>query len=224
MSIIHRTTVTPTKLEHLTSWLPQQPWYLGSADQQPVLSKSGGFRLDDPEGEVGIEFLVATDVSGDLPVSYHVPLSYRGAPLEGAEQGLIGTSAHGVLGPRWIYDGTHDPVLVAQLLALLQGRAVPQAQSLNDTPDPTVTVHFSGTSIPAGIVPSTVTHGPDGSRLTVAPAGSAPALHPAVHVTRVLEPGGASPAHASGHVTAGWRSPDGGEHRGVFAALHVTGS
>jgi hypothetical protein len=53
----------------------------------------------------------------------------RGAPLDGADQALIGTSEHGVLGRRWVYDGTHDPVLVAQLLALLQGHAEPQAHA-----------------------------------------------------------------------------------------------
>ena len=58
----------------------------------------------------------------------------------GADGGLIGTAEHGVLGRRWIYDGTHDPVLIAQLVALIQGEAEPQAQSVSNTPDPTVTV------------------------------------------------------------------------------------
>jgi hypothetical protein len=225
MAIIHRTTLTPTKLEHLTSWLPTQPWYLGTGCG-PVLSRTGGFRLDDPEGEVGIEFLVATDESGERPVSYLVPLSYRGAPLEGAEQALIGTSEHGVLGQRWIYDGTHDPVLVTQLLALLQGGAEPQAQSLTDTPDPSVTVHFTGTTVATGAAaPTSVTHGPTHTRVTVAIAELTPEGQPlSIHVARVLEPAGPGPADASGHVTAGWRSPDGSEHRAVFAALHDAGS
>ncbi len=55
-----------------------------------------------------------------------------------------GTSEHGVLGHRWIYDGTRDPVLVAQLVALLQGAAEPQAQSVSNTPDPAVTVQLVG--------------------------------------------------------------------------------
>ncbi|MER6129556.1 1,4-alpha-glucan branching protein [Streptomyces sp. NPDC001795] len=223
MAIIHRTTMTPTKLEHLASWLPTQPWYLGTG-RTPALSKSGGFRLDDPEGEVGIEFMVATDDSGDRPVSYHVPLSYRAAPLEGAEQGLIGTSEHGVLGQRWIYDGTHDPVLVAQLLELLQDRAEPQAQSLTDTPDPSVVVHFTGTGVAGGVLSTTVTNGPHDTRLTVDTAASAPARRLVLQVKRVLQPGDTSPADASGHVTAGWRSPDGGENRAVFALLHDTDS
>jgi Maltokinase N-terminal cap domain len=218
MAIIHHTTLTPTKLEHLTSWLPTQPWYRGTGPA-PVLSKTGGFRLDDPEGEVGIEFMVATDASGREPVSYHVPLSYRGAPLEGAENALIGTSEHGVLGQRWIYDGTHDPVLVNRLLALLQGRAEPQAQSVTDTPDPSVTVRFTGTGVATEVISAAVADGPGETRLTV----DTPARQLTVHVTRVLEPAGTTPAGATGHVTAGWRSAEGAEHRAVFAALR-TGS
>ncbi len=136
MAVIHQTTLTPGKLELLAAWLPAQPWYAGS-EQQPALARAGGFRLDDPDGEVGIEFMVVTDSSGDRPVSYHVPLSYRAAPLDGADDALIGTAEHGVLGERWIYDGPHDPVLASQLLALLQGEAEPQAQRVSDTPDRT---------------------------------------------------------------------------------------
>ncbi|MFF7188358.1 1,4-alpha-glucan branching protein [Streptomyces sp. NPDC008222] len=223
MSIIHHTTMAPTKLELLTPWLPAQPWYRGSGGE-PVLSRTGGFRLDDPRGEVGIEFMVTTDESGDRPVAYHIPLSYRAAPLEGADEGLIGTSEHGVLGKRWIYDGTHDPVVVAELLALLQGRAVPQAQSVSDTPDPSVTVRFDGAALATGVVSTTVTTGPDDTRVTVDTTGSPSARRLTIRVTRVLEPGGGGPAGAAGHVTAGWRSPDGGEPRAVFAALSDTGS
>ena len=44
-----------------------------------------------------------------------------------------------MLGRRWIYDGVRDPVLVAQLVALIQGGAQAQAQSVSNTADPTVT-------------------------------------------------------------------------------------
>ncbi|GAB3893952.1 hypothetical protein GCM10027612_44340 [Microbispora bryophytorum subsp. camponoti] len=82
MAVIHHTTLTPGKLELLTSWLPAQPWY-GGDGRRPELTKAGGFRLDDPQGEVGMEFMVVTDVSGDRPVSYHVPLTYRGRRWRG---------------------------------------------------------------------------------------------------------------------------------------------
>lgn len=138
MAVVHRTTMTPGKLELVASWLPSQPWYEGLPGRGPELAKAGGFRLDDPQGEVGIEFMVLTDTTDG--VTYHVPLTYRGAPLPGGEAALVGTSEHGVLGTRWIYDGTRDPVLCAQLRALLRGEAVAQDQNASDAPDPTVEV------------------------------------------------------------------------------------
>jgi hypothetical protein len=221
MSVIHRTTVTPTKLELLADWLPAQSWYAGTAGK-PDLAKAGGFRLDDPAGEVGIEFMVVTDSSGAQPVSYHVPFSYRGAPLEGAERGLIGTSEHGVLGRRWIYDGTHDPVLVAQLLALLQGRAEPQHQNETDTPDPTVVVHPTESGLPGPGELTAVADGENGTAVTV----TSPADSTTLHVARVLRPEtGPGPVATGGgaHVTAGWRLPDGTESRAVFAFLRDGG-
>jgi Maltokinase N-terminal cap domain len=53
MAIIHDTTMTPGKLDLLTAWLPAQPWYLDSPGE-PELAKAGGFRLDDPQGEVAV--------------------------------------------------------------------------------------------------------------------------------------------------------------------------
>ncbi|MGV9266816.1 maltokinase N-terminal cap-like domain-containing protein [Kitasatospora sp. NPDC003701] len=189
MAAIHRTTMTPTKLELLTGWLPRQDWYLGDADA-PELVRAGGFRLDDPEGEVGIEFMIVVDGSAQQPVAYLVPLAYRGSALEGApREALIGTSEHGVLGTRWIYDGVHDPVVTAQLRALLRGEAVPQHQSESDTPDPTVTVH--GTASGDGID---------------------------ARVNRVLRPAEAA-QNASAVLVAGWSWPDGTAVRGVLAAV-----
>ncbi|MFB4424750.1 1,4-alpha-glucan branching protein [Streptomyces sp. QL37] len=187
MAVIHRTTMTPTKLELLTGWLPRQDWYVGST-KTPELARTGGFRLDDPEGSVGIEFMVVVDTTAPEPVAYAVPLGYRGEPLEGAPgEALIGTSEHGVLGTRWIYDGVHDPVVTAQLCALLRGDAKPQHLTLSDTPDPTVTVD--------GV-------GPDEGR--------------DVRVNRVLRSAKAAQA-LSGGIVAGWTWPDGTAARGVLA-------
>ncbi|WP_406352099.1 maltokinase N-terminal cap-like domain-containing protein [Streptomyces sp. NBC_00658] len=189
MASIHRTTMTPTKLELLTDWLPKQSWYAGDA-ATPELVKAGGFRLDDPAGAVGIEFMVVVDASGQEPVAYLVPMSYRDAALDGAPaEALIGTSEHGVLGTRWIYDGVHDPVLMAQLGALLRGEAIPQQQSESDTPDPTVTVH-----------------------------GTGPADALDVQVNRVLGQAEA-PQRSSRHVVAGWTWPNGMAARGALAAF-----
>ncbi|OEU87178.1 1,4-alpha-glucan branching protein [Streptomyces abyssalis] len=218
MATIHHSTVKPTKLELLTTWLPSRPWYRGGAGK-PELTKAGGFRLDDPEGEVGIEFMVVTDSAGAAPVTYLVPLTYRGAPLGGADHALIGTMEHGVLGRRWAYDGCHDPVLVGQLIALIEGRAEAQAQSISDTPDPEVTrsgtgeeMHADLTAAPAAIDDQ------EGTELAVAHGGT-------LRLHRILQPAPEDPPQlrqgASGHVAGHWQMPDGTRARALFAVLHA---
>src|SRR3954465_10650462 len=82
MATIHTgTTMVPSKLELLADWLPRQPWYR-STGRPPQLARAGGFRLHDPDGEVGIEFAFVSD--GGDPI-YQVPMTYRSAPLPGAE-------------------------------------------------------------------------------------------------------------------------------------------
>jgi hypothetical protein len=223
VAVIHKTTLAPAKLQLLASWLPAQPWYAGLPGAE--LAKAGGFRLDDPAGEVGIEFMVVCDSSGDRPRSYLVPLTYRGAPLaSAAEAALIGTAEHGVLGPRWVYDGLHDPVLAAQLLALLQGRVQAQAQSQSDTPDPTVTVDCAGQAGPAAIKSMAVITGPHGTDLIldIGEAGRLVAQF-TIRVRRLLEPGSADSgnggAEIRGTVSAGWTLPDGTGARGLVAVL-----
>ncbi len=137
MAVIHKTTLVPSKLELLTTWLPGQDWYAGPPSG-PSLARVGGFRLDDPAGQVGIEFLVVRDDAAPEVAAYLVPMTYRAGPLPGIDAHLIGTAEHGVLGPRWIYDGTRDPVLLTQLAELIQGRVAAQAQSQSDTEDATV--------------------------------------------------------------------------------------
>ncbi|MFG3010002.1 1,4-alpha-glucan branching protein [Streptomyces cinerochromogenes] len=218
MAVIHQTTLKPTKLELLTDWLPTRPWYRGGPDA-PVLEKSGGFRLDDPEGEVGIEFMVATDTSAPERTAYLAPLTYRGAPLEGAEHALVGTMEHGVLGRRWVYDGCHDPVLVAELLALIEGRAQAMAQSISDTPDHEVTRSYGGSPLDlAGFTPEPADDR-DGTRLAV-PRGAV------LHVHRVLTPVAENPPlpprDALGHVATGWPGAEGTRLRAVFMTLRAS--
>jgi len=221
MAIVHNTTMSPTKMELLAGWLPAQPWFPGGG-REPELTKVGGFRLDDPTGEVGIEFMLVTDGSGDQPATYQVPMTYHGRELPGADGRLIGTSEHGVLGRRWIYDGIRDPVLVAQLVALLQGAAEAQAQSVSSTPDPTVTVE----PVPGGslaVISSVVTDDDQsGTHLlvdTASPDGR-PSGELAIRIRRILSPdaGGAGDPCLS----APWRQPDGTQAHGVLAtALHT---
>lgn len=210
MAIIHNTTLKPTKLELLTTWLPARPWYVGTGT--PELTRAGGFRLDDPAGEVGIEFMVAVDASGPEPVSYLVPLTYRAAPLPGADHALVGTMEHGVLGPRWAYDGVHDPVLRAGLLALFEGRVHAQAQSLSDTLDHEVTHSYDGDGLLAPDGPVEVTDDQDGTELPL-PGGTVLRFH------RVLRP--TAPEGTVGHVSGAWAAPDGTRARAVFASLRA---
>jgi hypothetical protein len=189
LAVIHQTTLVPSKLDLLSVWLPRQGWYAAQPDG-PALVRVGGFRLDDPVGEVGIEFLVVRDDAARDVTAYLVPMTYRASPLAAAETHLIGTAQHGVLGARWIYDGTHDPVLLTQLAELIQGRAEAQAQSQSDTPDRTV--H----AVPVDGVP--------GERLSVLFA-------------RRLVPADPAAAAEPGQVTGLWTAPDGALMRSVFA-------
>ena len=224
MAIIHRTTLTPGKLELIAAWLPSRPWYRGNG--RPELSKAGGFRLDDPAGEVGLEFLVVNDQVGDEWVTYHVPMTYRAAPLDG-DDGLIGTTEHGVLGHRWVYDGLRDPVLIGQLFALLQGRAQPQAQSESNTPDDTVTVDPAddGASRMTGFAPAGDVAG--ASVITVDAADQHGSdRHLVVRLVRVLgadDSPGADLSPGGGSVTASWMLPDGSTRRGLFVVGDRTG-
>ncbi|MDF1602284.1 hypothetical protein [Nocardioides sp. YIM 152315] len=116
MALLHRATLTPTKSEVIAEWLPKQSW----AARLPGLKPFGGYRLDDPAGEVGMEGMLLRSADGAVVV--HVPLTYRAAPLEGAEDHLVGTTEHSVLGTRWVYDATGDPVWIATVTAtVLEG-------------------------------------------------------------------------------------------------------
>lgn len=103
------TTMSPTKLELIATWLSAQPWFEGEASQ---LERVGEYRFDDPEGEVGLNGVLVTAGSETV---YHVPLTYRGAPLDEGEAFSVGTSEHGVLGTRWVTAAIGDPVYRAVL-------------------------------------------------------------------------------------------------------------
>ncbi|GIJ27473.1 hypothetical protein Vqi01_26350 [Micromonospora qiuiae] len=117
MALLHRADVRPSKLELLAAWLPGRDWHQG--DIGAGLVRVAAYRFDDPAGEVGIETLLVR--AGTGPV-HQVPLTYRGAPLDGTEEWLVGTMEHSVLGTRWVYDACGDPVYVAALAdAILAG-------------------------------------------------------------------------------------------------------
>lgn len=139
MALLHGTAeLVPSKRELLADWMPNQPWFHGGE-----IKSLGSFRFDDPDGEVGMESIILT-ADGR---TYQAAMTYRAAPLDGGR--LIGTMDHSVLGPRWAYDATSDPVFAAALgTTILAGGT--QAPLVRDTGtktvsvDPVVTVKGSG--------------------------------------------------------------------------------
>lgn len=164
MAIIHQATITPSKAEILGSWLPRQPWYAGAGEFRRVAS----YRFDDPAGEVGLE---ATIVDTGAGVLHHVPCSYRSAPLRGAEDFLIATAEHSVLGTRYFYDAAGDPVWAAALITAIRCGGV-QADEVR--PDGTVrepSMRVSGTgSGPSDVVGVAAVRTADEAGITVVTA------------------------------------------------------
>ena len=143
MALVHRATVDPSKQELVEAWLPTRPWARGLE----ITKKLAEYRFDDPAGEVGVETIVFATGDG---TSVQVPLTYRAAPLEGADDFLVGTSEHSVLGARWVYDGCGDPVWAATLAAaILTGGSQAQMYLEEDGGridiPPRMTVQGSGT-------------------------------------------------------------------------------
>jgi hypothetical protein len=139
---------------------------------------------------------------------------------------LIGRPEQGGLGRRWFYDATGDPVFVAQLVALIQGEAEPQAQGLSNTPDPTVTgtpVSDVSLKVTGSAVVASGQAGTD-LRIETAANDSGSSLM-VVRVQRILRPAdGAGPSGEAGRpcLSAIWRLPDGTPARGVFATARYT--
>lgn len=148
MSIVHKATLTPSKPEIFGAWLARQPW---SADLGDEVSVIGSYRYDDPAGKVGIECSVLS-VGASI---VHLPASYRGAPLEDADDYLMATTEHSVLGRRWVYDACADPVAVKVLLGAALCGAAQETMEIHERGkvvghrEPTVTARGTGTWKPA---------------------------------------------------------------------------
>jgi hypothetical protein len=120
MGIVHRATLTPSKQEIVERWLPSRSWATG----RTIAEKVAEYRYDDPEGEVGVETILWR---ADDDTLLQTPLTYRAEPLAGAQEHLITTTDHSVLGERWVYDGCGDPVWASTLVAAILTGA-PQSQ------------------------------------------------------------------------------------------------
>ncbi|MFT2817953.1 CG0192-related protein [Leifsonia sp. A12D58] len=197
MALVYSAEIRPSKIELITDWAPTQPWFEG--DAAAGFTNVAAYRFDDPEGEVGIETLLVR--VGDGPL-LQVPLTYRGAPLDGADAWLITTMEHSVLGNRWVYDGTGDPAYLAAVAtaALTGGRqADVMAENGGELTrrDPTAVVAGSGTRsepVDPPAIGSVSTRHEDGT--TVVDAGAL-----TISVPRVID-GGAAGAAATVTVTA----------------------
>jgi Maltokinase N-terminal cap domain len=195
MAHLYRADLTPTKLELIAGWAPRQPWFVGDAGAE--FTNVSAYRFDDPEGEVGIESILIRAGVGPL---LQVPLTYRDAPLAGAESWLIGTSQHSVLGKRWVYDAVGDPAYIAAAAtAALTGGS--QAEQWIETDgelifrEPNAVVSGSGSSDAVTVAATdvgTVTTG-DEVGATVIEAGSVRLVVVRVPVKgdRLLAPGAA---------------------------------
>jgi hypothetical protein len=166
MATIHQATLTPTKIELLETWLPGRAWY--PDDKAVGLERVAACRFDDPAGEVGIEIFIVR--AGDGPL-VHVPLTYRGAPMEDAEHWLIGTMEHSVLGTRWTYDAVGDPVYLAALVETVRtgGREADEFVETESGPqqrEPLMSVRGTG-GAPAGAPVGTLVRFEDGDPAVV---------------------------------------------------------
>ncbi|MDK1359196.1 hypothetical protein QNO00_02775 [Arthrobacter sp. zg-Y1219] len=199
MAHIYQADLHPGKMELISSWLPTTDWFPGAGPL--AIEGVGAFRFDDPDGEVGIEtHLVAAGAN-----VLQVPLTYRGAPLEGAEAFLISTMEHSVLGRRWVYDACGDPAYGQALAVSIltgQGQAAQyyEKDGVREQIPETITVRAGGL--------------PDGAELAEGPQPG-PADLPVTRirsgdwelsVVRVLDLGGEAVSDPA--LTAGWNGQD----------------
>ena len=111
MADIFNAQINPGKLEIVSAWLSKQERSAGTDVNPEALTQLSSYRFDDPAGEVGAEIHIVA--SGDRV--FQVPLTYRGEPLAGADEHLISTMEHSILGKRWVYAGMGDPLFRQRL-------------------------------------------------------------------------------------------------------------
>lgn len=172
-------TLTPSKIELLQRWLPSQPWFAGDAAD---LRQAARFRFVDPDGEVGLDSIIATSNG----VTYYVPLTWRAEPLDGAS--LVGTLEHSELGTRYGYDGQSDPVFLDELERVI--READTHSEIHDT-------HGKALPLTVAIKGSGVASDDEGDRLDI---------------VRVLDRAADAPGDAVGTLLADWVDEQGPRH------------
>jgi 1,4-alpha-glucan branching enzyme len=217
-------TLHPPLDELLRTWLPGQRWF-PVKNAQFNLAPVGTVHLDDSSGEVGLEVYLAavtyaTADGGNRTDVVQVPLSFRGEPLPGAANALIGEASHPEHGQRWIYDAVHDPVFVSAWLELMR--------SGGSSLEGNATGHLvpSNYRLPTGTGTVKVLSGEQSNSSVIVDDGGSAAI---VKFFRVLSEGrnpeveiGAALTRAStaevpatlGWVTGQWEAPGDAEGRG----------
>ncbi len=200
MAILHKATLTPSKLELLSTYVAAVPSFTDFVGSE--LAAIGSYRFDDPAGSVGIETHLLTTSSEHI---IQMPLTYHAAPRDGAEAWLIGTMEHSVLGRRWVYNACGDPVYAAELVrTILTGGS--QVGLFVETPDGPVerepVTFASGSGSPDAVVPSidTVVSTQPGTYTTIRAGGLE------VVVRHVLD--GSVPEDASATLSGTWVGVD----------------
>lgn len=151
MAIIYQAELSPSKSEILRDFLAGRSWGAGGE-----LELLGAYRFDDPDGEVGVECHLVRVAE----TTYHLPLAYHPAPVEGAEEHLLTTMQHSVLGKRYVYDGLGDELTLDCFRRAICGeQAQAELRIVTDEGEPietreqTVTLSFEvdeGESLPTG--------------------------------------------------------------------------
>ena len=194
MAVLHEATLNPSKLQLLSAWIGGRRWYVGKGSDAE-LRQLGMYRFDDPDGEVGLEVMLVVDESGSAPVVYQIPLTYRAAPLAGAETALVGVTEHSTLGTRYVYDGCADPVFVQELLRTMVSGATQAEIELHAADgsvtmrEPSVSVRGSGfrhAAVPQVVSSRVLSGEQSNTSVIVEPADAAPLI---IKVFRVLHAG-----------------------------------
>ncbi|GAB4100982.1 1,4-alpha-glucan branching protein GlgB [Sinomonas halotolerans] len=218
--------LAPSLDDHLERWLPGQRWYPAKG-REATFARAGRVRLEDPDGRVGIEIQLVRVTAGKLEVTLNVPLTFRSAPLAGAEHALVGRSHEPSLGERWIYDGVYDPVFVAALVRLMEAGG-----SVSGEGTTAVGRLSGGGSLPSGGLVSSVLRGEqsNSSIIVRSDAGDAmikvfrqlaEGLNPEVELGAALaRTHSTDVATALGWVDAEWRTPEGRSAKGQIAVVH----
>ncbi len=85
-----------------------------------------------------------------------VPLTYRGAPLAGAEEHLVTLMEHSVLGRRWVYHAAADPIALECFTRVLRGEQaqadleIHAADGSISTMEPPIRIRVEGTAPATG--------------------------------------------------------------------------